>query len=169
MPLRWVMTILSWHQCLGRLLSTQRAALGQDDEPSWPLRQAATTRGFLRRFSISMQSSALAPVSHSLMHRLGLQSASPLDFMGKMLAGLALQFEGQTRLSGADVSPGARWAADYCKYLVGGLARSCVNSWHVRFSSSFCGLWVRLKLEASNHGRSKRWQAGRQSERCTPQ
>jgi len=53
------------------------------------------------------------------------KSASPSEFMEKMLIRLALQHEGHTRLLGADAFPNALYAADHSEYLDGGSAHHC--------------------------------------------
>jgi hypothetical protein len=63
--------------------------------------------------------------------------------MEKMLAGLALQYEGQTKLSGADAPPDAPCTADHCEYLADGLAqdtRACSISSFLLFSRTLVKL-----------------------------
>lgn len=85
-----------------------------------------------------------------------------------MLVGLALQYEGQTRLSGADALPSAPCTADHYEYLASSLAPDRALVVHP-LSSSFRGPWSSLTFEALHYGRPKRRQAGGRHQCCAPQ
>lgn len=150
--------------CLGRLLSTQRVALGQDNEPSWPPRQAVHDG---ETSAPIHDQCAIKRVNHRCHPRCNtfpwLAIGVAVGIVETMLTGLVLQYDGQTRALGANMSPGAPCTAAHCKYLVDGPAHNCVHPWHVH-SSRF--LWVLSELE---NGRPKHWQAGRQHQHSTPQ